>query len=387
MQCPDDSPFIVTVECNETCTTKRHMCVEFCPGSHQYKLESSYMTQCLEECPEFTVKSFLNKTCSTECPVGKPFMFNKTCFDICPKTSPFIIVRTTNYNEIYTCVAFCPTDFIHDGNRCVTSCPTGKHLFNDTCVIEGPISYNYLYPKAHIKRTDISHFGRADFMCVDDCNASLLSGRVMYFIHDKKCVTACPSNSQYEFDGKCVNKCPDKFSFEKVEQHGIKCFNICKTLTSNKTCVDKCPKRNPYEYNNACLERCPEEASFMNEILDRTVCTNNCPVMHDVNSSSCVSYCGSPKVVFNNSCLDTCPKDYPLEQSISSRTKNRECVSECKSSTFQYNQTCVFECPADSKYISGYHVFINVPMNFHTNLTNVTKCIGGKVITIMNTFV
>nr|XP_022291069.1 proprotein convertase subtilisin/kexin type 5-like [Crassostrea virginica] len=317
IECPSSHPFLVSNDCEGPCFTRNSTCEKKCPQSQSYLFRSFRSQHCLENCPLYTYERKDDSICELKCPKEKPFLFNKTCLNDCPASHSFVQIITTDYNTIPICSESCPADTIVDEDFCVNACPAGKKDFNNTCVKECPASHSLLLPNS------MSSFStKATFTCVEFCNVSL-NYKLEY---DNHCVDSCPPESNYAFNDSCHKACPMSSKYNTLSGTGYKiCHDRCpkNTYISNRTnCRHSCPVEENFMYNSSCYQECPSDAMF--SLLDK------------------------PYYALHFECYEKCPED----NLIFNKTK---CVSSCPTEAlYKINNTCVANCPKDAKYKYSY---------------------------------
>lgn len=146
LECPMSHSFLMSHNCDGPCFTENGTCVTGCPDDHPFIFQTPRSTHCLEYCPNYTYEDQEHKKCQLKCPTEKQFLLNKTCFDSCPESHPLIQTLTSYYNTITLCSESCPQDTLMDEGYCVNACPDGRYEYNNTCVRECPESHPLKYP-------------------------------------------------------------------------------------------------------------------------------------------------------------------------------------------------------------------------------------------------
>lgn len=296
MDCPKDSLFI-TASCEGVCYTGSKFCSKTCPISHPYIFSSLKLQHCLVECPNYTAID--GKYCRLSCPVENHFLFNQTCLEKCPYTHPMIVIQTSPFNRIFTCMTKCPKDTASYRNVCVSICP--KSTFLDSGV-----------------------------QCLERCENS------------RPFINTSPSEKNSIYYQQCVSSCPlGKYSINK---------------NSAFECVSKCP---PYFslYNGTCLGKCPYTFPLIKlptiHEKHEPVCVKHCPnnmfkFKFDFNHNLCVEYCPLPHVHFMSNCSSECRKPLPFIL-----LANNTCVATCPAGFVRYNYTCLDKCPEHARFIEN----------------------------------
>ncbi|XP_052101606.1 proprotein convertase subtilisin/kexin type 5-like [Mytilus californianus] len=369
LRCPADAPYVTVDQCTGICLTGRKVCSLKCPETHPFVFHSESFNFCLQTCPDFTAASYAQSTCSTKCPRSAPYLFNKTCHNICPDTHMLVLTKISKYNIIPTCTQSCSDETVVDGNVCVEFCPSGKHLFNKTCVGKCPKSHPNLYPRnQYIINLDTKHYGRAAFICVESCinvEADIPWLQRLYSwatpairLYKNVCVGECPATSKFDYNGICVKNCPSNESFlQPTSGTTIKCVNYCSEVYYNRTCMDYCPSEAQYRMNKTCYKTCPNDFPFLQRNAWDYSCVDSCKTFYY--NKKCVSECPKEaKYQHNITCVSKCDGDLPF--SYSSVTKdetwpykkhyNNSCVKSCPNLE-TLDKDCVDSCPKDEKYI------------------------------------
>lgn len=327
LECPMSHPFLVSNNCEGPCFTGNATCVKGCPDDHPFIFETPRSTHCLEYCLNYTYEDKENKICRLKCPTEKQFLFNKTCLESCPESHPFIETLTSYYNTITICSEYCPQDTMMDEGYCVTACPDGRYEFNNTCVRECPESHPLKYPTVRKKSTT----GRAKYTCVDSCNIKTnfyISNDLKYKNH---CVRSCPPESNFAFNGSCVESCPlsQQYNIIRYEYGERKhCIERCPdytVLSNQKNCRDLCLPDEKFMYNSTCQQECPVEAKFY--YVEPTY-----------------------RIIDKYVCIAKCLTNYFLN--------GKECTKECPSERkYVFNNTCNETCPIEHNYkqLEGGH--------------------------------
>ncbi|XP_063428424.1 proprotein convertase subtilisin/kexin type 5-like [Mytilus trossulus] len=350
MECPVDVPFVTFYDCEGICSNGRKVCSTACPTTHPYILQTEFFLRCVRYCPEYTEEISKNKSCNLNCPSSKPLLFNKTCCSSCPDEASFLFLKNSKYNEIYTCEEECPIDTVVDYDRCVNFCPKGKHLFNNTCITECPLTHKYLYPKSFVK-ADEKKSDRAEFSCVNVCNTidnTKHSNDPRYVAFDNLCRDRCPQIAKHEFNTSCLKNCPNEHPFIERSNRGVKCVDKCTHLHFNWTCVFYCPAEANHVFNDVCLNSCPSEHSFMELSYSSVNCVNRCK--HLEFNKTCMQTCPlNGKFELDGSCLAACPADNPFIES----EHILRCVHKCKQKQLLYKNTCYNNCPKMTYQFNG----------------------------------
>ncbi|XP_052710962.1 proprotein convertase subtilisin/kexin type 5-like [Crassostrea angulata] len=341
LECPMSNPFLVSSNCEGPCFTGNATCVERCPDDHPFIFQNPRSIHCLKYCPNYTFEDTKNKVCHLKCPAEKQLLFNKTCHNNCPVSHPFIQTLTSYYNTISLCSESCPQRTLIDEGYCVIACPDGKYEFNNTCIDDCPESHPLKYPNVLEKST----FGRAKYTCVDSCNIkinSYISNNLEYKNH---CVSSCPSESNFAFNGSCVGSCPSSQRYNINDKHSEyqHCVEKCpdNTVLTNKTnCRHFCPPVENFMFNRTCHQECPIEAMFY-------------PLYKDSPHAECYKKCPDGDKIFNDTqCASRCPEKAKYEN-------NGTCVTECQGHfgfklhrvDYYFNSiekyVCVAKCPVD----------------------------------------
>ena len=433
-------PEIVQNEKNETC-------FDSCPSNFPYK-DQIYINQkiqkvclkkcdegkffygneCLENCNVKNKKYFENTNeCVDECKKGNTYYYkidefnSNTCFFSCPSTYPFVTNALTQQNEPYICKKKCDPkapyyyddlkvcrkdcDVLYSSNsnspQCVYQCEPGeKVMYNKNCTKNCPDTIPFI-SKEKLSNTNEMMVEK----CVVDCpsNSPLKSNKTNY------CLTECPLDENYKYNGKCFEKCPDNTYVDEISKEcfkdkcpqGFKYFekengpNICKTscssgqfyLKEGGECMDNCPYGYNYTgFDSICLKECSSEyGEYFEKYSDnqyRYKCLKFCDKLIVNDTNECVSICPddyyeSP----NNICYKSCnlDKDNPFSTKNDSNIKicskkchdsepnygddyickdgcstiidyDNKCVSSCTNPYYKYqeNGKCVNKC---SKYV------------------------------------
>eukprot|EP00105_Crassostrea_gigas_P037523 XP_019921671.1 PREDICTED: proprotein convertase subtilisin/kexin type 5-like [Crassostrea gigas] len=331
LECPMSHSLLVSHDCEGPCFTENATCVKTCPDDHPFIFPTPRSTHCLEYCPNYTYEDQENKKCQLKCPTEKQFLLNKTCFDSCPESHPLIQTLTSYYNTITLCSESCPQDTLMDEGFCVYACPDGRYEYNNTCVRECPESHPLKYPNVREKSTT----GRAKYTCVDSCNIktnSYISNNLEYKTY---CVSSCPPGSNFALNGSCVESCPLFQQYNIIDyEYGEhkRCIERCPdyTVLSNGTnCRDLCLPDEKFKYNRTCHQECPMEAKF-----------------YYVKPTDVYVY----PTIDNYDCIPKCPTNYLIN--------GHECIKECPSDKkYVFNNTCNETCPIQHNYkqLEGGH--------------------------------
>lgn len=384
LQCPPESALITVNGSNGIELEGHKTCSLQCPSTHPFLFKSTNLMQCVMNCPEFTYMSRSDNECKLQCPKNKPFLLNKTCYTDCPESNRYKLLVYTNYNKIFTCVKECPVDTVYDGTRCVESCPSAKSLFNSTCVLRCPESSAYLYPKYHDgspnMRNDIKNYGRAKFMCVEECNPKGLptdenskngfyNSRQFHLVSDNVCTPKCPSKVPFEFNGTCHSTCPQSYPLFKPLSRSNKCVNKCDDFYFNSSCLEYCPVHARFIMNDTCAKQCDgklpyyiKETTIFSSGGYSIICLADCPPSYYYfNDSVCFDIC--PKEAnfeFNKTCLEECPEMHSYFTEISKGSgykygpyiSHYKCLKTCPRNEFIYKEKkCVQNCPKDRNFI------------------------------------
>lgn len=177
-------------------------CRRTCPDSHKFVyLHSSkfneilmctnhcnnlvlYQNRCLSKCPQLTV------------------LHNGTCLSSCPSTHPYIYSTGLRHR---TDVSLNQSDFV-----CVRDCGSEYNIFNFTCVFECPNSAVFDHGGLCKKEcTGAKPYYKEQFRkCISSCPSG-------YFLFNNTnvCYNNCPKGFLHTFNQTCYSNCPEAHPF------------------------------------------------------------------------------------------------------------------------------------------------------------------------------
>ncbi|XP_062573847.1 proprotein convertase subtilisin/kexin type 5-like [Saccostrea cucullata] len=370
LKCPSNQSFVVSTDCEGPCLTGNKTCFKSCPVSHPFLFQAPRFKHCLQQCPLYTLEDGVNKVCHLSCPSKAPFLYNRTCYETCPPSNPFIQTLTTEYNSISQCSNSCSENDVVDGEYCVSACPKGKHLFNNTCKENCPVSHPLMYPNIEgLFLNSIRNFGKADFMCVNSCNLETNSIIKYNLEFEKKCLKTCPQISHFAFNGSCLSLCPMSHRLNVNYSNNYQCVESCpkdKFISNETNCLNSCPAEENFMHNKTCFKQCPIEAKYkkLNSYLSHYECYQNCPEYNLIfNRTICMDICPTEaKYESNGTCVEQCQDE--LKYSIGEREVTSElyygsptyeighfCVGNCPKAYFVFGNKCVKECPHNQNHV------------------------------------
>jgi len=248
-----------------------------CPSVNNF----NYENKCVEECPEYTAKDIIGKTCTNCNKLSPPKKWYKgTCQDN-------VAVFATKVNTEFNAYSDCGTSGISYtyNSVCIEKCPP------QTAVYPGQtICYAYI----ELKKFNFNE------TIVDKCPTSYIANEY------NKCVPC-----KYNKDKVCLLNCPKN-----------------EVPDSNNVCYD-CRDTNKYYYNNICYDSCPfpysvdtytyynTTSNICNNCRDdkkyiskeTNSCTTSCQagyLPHPV-TSICLSCKEFGRVVYQGQCALFCP--------------------------------------------------------------------------------
>ncbi|XP_061193374.1 proprotein convertase subtilisin/kexin type 5-like [Saccostrea echinata] len=379
LKCPSTHSFMVSTDCEGPCLTGNKTCFSSCPQSHPFLFQTPRSKHCLQQCPQYTFEDAVNKTCHLNCLSKEPFLYNRTCIETCPSSSPFVLTLTTEYNSISQCSDSCLKNDVVDGEFCVNACPKGKHLLNNTCVENCPLSHPLMYPnKEGISISSIRNFGKADFMCVNSCNLETNSIVKYNLEFDKKCLNTCPQNSHFAYNGSCLSLCPLSHRYNVDYNNYYLCVASCpndKFISNETNCRSSCPAEENFMHNKTCYKQCPLEAKYrkLNIYLSQYECFENCPENSPLifNHTICMDKCpNKAKYKSNGTCVAQCQDElkYAIEIRTSYgfyfQTTEYSCVKNCPKEYIVSGNNCVKECPHDKNHVFNSTCLNTCPATF-----------------------
>ena len=408
--CPDEANLlkveggnrICTRQCDKGTVNRNGSCVEYCPESEfvyngscvskcpqnaPLMQESSYVENCIScktnnYCVNLCPTSMLlhHQKCVTHCPDGL-FVYNRSCVSKCPDKEPIAVRRSSVYSKYFNCETTC-----ENTDTCL--CPIQRpYLYNGTCHVVCP-------PSSNVTRQYTYSQG-----CVDTCNSN-------EFVHDRKCVSSCPFNTNFVYNRRCMEDCPKVYIRDSWYEKYFRCIDQCplyKQFAYKKECVLECPSDQKYIYNFTCTDICPtrftdensktcvEECKIEKYVYNDSICVSVCPSTHNfihnktcttsdcsrelryIHETSanveCVDKCPTETYINNtyecvrhclhhgSYCVDTCPEEAPYVEDVGIR--GAECKLSC--SQKRINNTCVESCPSNLPYLYGNECLHHCP--------------------------
>lgn len=365
LECPMSHSFLMSHNCDGPCFTENGTCVTGCPDDHPFIFQTPRSTHCLEYCPNYTYEDQEHKKCQLKCPTEKQFLLNKTCFDSCPESHPLIQTLTSYYNTITLCSESCPQDTLMDEGYCVNACPDGRYEYNNTCVRECPESHPLKYPNVREKSTT----GRAKYKCVDSCNIktnSYISNNLEYKTY---CVSSCPPESNFALNGSCVESCPLFQQYNIIHYEHKRCIERCPdyTVLSNGTnCRDLCLPDEKFRYNRTCHQECPMEAKFY--YVKPTY------VYPTIDNYVCIAKCPTNHLINGHECIKECPSD---RKYVFNNTCNETCPIEHNYKQLEGGHyKCIDKCPSTAFVNNEFYCVSSCPADalYQVNKTCVATC-------------
>jgi len=239
---------------------------------------------------------------------------NKTAYKICA------------YKDNNACTDTCSNNnYLLDieGNKCGSSCPSGKYLFNPSGVC--------------INQCDQSLYileGNTCELCKDKNNSTPYK-----LVNGTDCLSKIPEGAEYYNEKLKLLKCRDKYHLENSTCMKD-CYELCQTCTemsedeSNQKCTE-CRKGFNLDSNNNC--QCPLGEEKKDKTCEK--CSSKCGTFK-LNSCDCLS-CNSSYYLINNTC-EKCS-----ENCTTCETEATKCTG-CNSSFFLDNYKC-HVCPSNCK--------------------------------------
>jgi len=279
--CSDDL-FFFTNKCVKKCDKgyiydMKKNCVA-CPSLDNF----NYDYKCVDDCPKYTAKDIIEKTCTNCNKLSPPKKWYKgTCQDNVSFISTLI---NAEFNAFEDCGAN-GKSYYHN-NICLDKCPPQTTVYSGQS-----ICYDYIEMKKF----------NFNYVIVDNCPPSYIANEY------SRCVPC-----KYNKEKVCLVNCP-----------------LNQALDSNNVCYD-CRDTNKYYYNNLCYDSCPfpySEDTYTYYNTTSRMC-NNCRddkkyILKESNSCStscqsgylphpvtsiCLSCNEFGKVVYNGQCALVCPQ-------------------------------------------------------------------------------
>ena len=382
--CPSNFPYEDQISINQK---NQKVCLKKCDEKKFF-----YGNKCLENCND---KYYFENTkeCVDICKKGNTYYYkigesnNNTCFFSCPNSYPFVTNALAQQNEPYICKKQCDLkapyyyddlkvcrkdcDVLYSSNsssyQCVYQCEPGeKVIYNKNCTKKCPNTMPYI-SKEKLSNTNEIMVEK----CLPECPSSfpLQSSKT------NNCLTECPLDENYQYNGKCYEKCPNNTYTDEIRKECFKdkCPNefkyyerengtyICKTscpsrkffLKEGGECMNKCPADYNYiGFDNICLKKCSSEYGEYFEKSDdeqyRYKCLKTCGKLVLNDTKECVSEC-PPNDYFkspNNICYKSCDLDKDNPFSTKNDNGTKICSKKCHNSEPNYgeNYICKVGC-------------------------------------------
>ena len=239
---------------------------------------------------------------------------NKTAYKICAYTNNNACTDTCSDNNYLLDI---------DGNKCGSSCPSGKYLFNPSGVC--------------INQCDQSLYileGNTCELCKDKNNSTPYK-----LVNGTDCLSEIPEGAEYYNEKLKLLKCRDGYHLEN-NTCMQNCYELCLTCSEkstdegNQKCTN-CRKGFNLDSNNNC--QCPLGEEKKNKTCEK--CSSKCGTFK-LNSCDCLS-CNSSYYLINNTC-EKC-----AENCTTCETEATKCTG-CNSSFFLDNYKC-HDCPSNCK--------------------------------------
>ena len=378
----DDNGNKTCEKCNYSCSicSSYNSCVK-CKDDINYVL---YKEECLENCPEGTIKQkkisdnvednrYKCSPCTNNC---------KTCYertDFCTSCSNGLIL----YNN--ECKLVCPKGTVFNGETCI-DCPVGCSECNllidsnkficNSCNIDYILIDNSICKIKQKECLNINEFlNENNFQC-EECDTSCLN-----CIDNKFNCTKCTLDKSLN-NGKCVSSCEASYVSEFADDLDTNLCNkcqdnnclICKS-SINSNC-QKC-KEGLILYKGECILQCPLGSYYGPESNDLILNNYYDYIEYEFNSNST-----------ENNNLNNTIYQYGLNMNFSCHLCPKNCEScyitdtelrclTCKESMYiTPNKRCADTCPEGyiknnyTKYCDEYISIIDETTNKEDNYTN-----------------
>ena len=228
--------------CSEECTGSK--CNSQCGENQYYSVPDS---KCVDSCRTLGLYLYNDKYCIKACPIFVPHIFKSSTEDICtkdcPEEAPYL-----NYDS-GVCIDKCD-NYIFDGNKCLTSCPTSKQYVN---TIDGQ---KYCVKNCH-------EYGLyntiEEMLCTDNCK------KYSEYLVYGNCFKSCPANTPYKYEGEDENKC-----LKDCSEIGLLTDLVLNVCTTN------CKKSGKKLFEGRCLSSCPYTARYIYSTNEEDYCVESC---------------------------------------------------------------------------------------------------------------
>jgi len=289
-------------------------CCGNCDATGFYNSETN---ACVATCPTYLIPNSTSpKRCDNCKTLSLGFSYNGACVtgSSCPGASTLLDTNRNGCSDVPAPAPTptpTPTPCLTNNGICVSSCPTGKIISNNTCICQKYI---------------------LNSICVDTCPTS--------YIYDASKV--CRQCNDYIFENFCLAACPINTATYVNSKTCLNWKNINKFLYLNNI-VDQCPTGYSFDDKFQCI-KCKD----IGKLYLNGQCLDVCPIYFFVKDNNCITCKSTGKVTYNNICYDTCPLgSYLYEWQSNNQTVNNcfSCFSENKYLVYGASE-CVLVCPS-----------------------------------------
>lgn len=314
----------------KTCENSGDLCITCASGLYLHQ------QQCLNNCPRHTypTEDFRCNTCHPSCASCKgprlddcltcptsSFHLNGTCRTQCPDGSFSDLAS----RRCLKCDRGCK--FCQKRNQC-TTCYKGWSSSNGLCVYDTPCSNGYYSNGKTCLACDISCT-----QCSGGDPYSCTACSPNRYLHQGRCMTACPSGTYLSPDqGPVCLSCP------------VGC-----SLCSNYDHCQECQSHLVLHLDH-CITSCPNGFYQDKEKNTCVQCDVSCGSCVGSTSSSCNS-CNYGFYLLEGSCLKSCPEEYYARPS-SRHAECQKCHHLCKSCSGPGQNSCT-SCHYNYALIGG----------------------------------